>query len=168
MPERSTIKGQPMLRTCFSLCLLAALYLSQPVAAGHGAPGPPDGQSEYRMGRYLGNVQDMDEWLEQLSPTQQVKARIIIDEARPRVRELRARIREKKAELESLNYDQETSPATLPRLGRELQMLRDELRATLLEVDKRMLREMGISLGPPMSRGCRMGHAGIVPTDESD
>ena len=45
---------------------------------------------------------------------------------------------------------------------------RQELRATLLEVDKRMLREMGISLGPPMSRGCRMGHAGIVPTDESD
>lgn len=156
-----------MLRTCFLLCLLAPLSLSQPAAAEHTrVSDPPDGQGEYRMGRYLGDVQDMDAWLEQLSPTQQAKARVIMDEVRPRIRELRARIRDTMAELESLSYDQGTSPETLPRLGRELQLLRDELRATLLEMDKRMLRETGVSLGSPMSRGCRMGNVGIAPADE--
>lgn len=166
-PERSTIKGHCMLKICFSLCLLAPLCFSQPVAAGHGLPDPPDGQGEYRMGSYLGNTQDIDEWLAELSPSQRAKARIIIDEVRPNVRELRARIREKMTELESLSYDQATSPDTLPRLGRELQLLRDELRATLLEMDKRLLREVGVSLGPPISRGCRMGNGSPAqPPDE--
>ena len=157
-----------MLRACFSLCLLAAFCLSQPVVAGHSGPGPYNGQGEYRMGRYRGTVQDIDDWLEQLPPNQQNKARRIIDDARPRVRELRGRIREKMAELESLSYDQGTSPDTLPRLGRELQQLRDALRASLMDVDERLRREVGVSLGPPASRGCRMSHAGIPPADEED
>ncbi|MGE9984053.1 periplasmic heavy metal sensor [Desulfovibrio sp. SGI.169] len=157
-----------MFKTCFSLCLLAPLCLSQPVTAAHDVSDPPEGQDECGMGHRHGNAQDREEWLARLSPAQRAKARIIIDDARPRVRELRSRIRKKMAELESLSYDQETSPATLPRLGRELQLLRDELRATLMEVDRRMLREVGVSLGPPISRGCRMdnGDTGAPPPDE--
>lgn len=157
-----------MHKICFSLCLLAPLCFSQPAAADHGLPDPPDGQDEYRMGSHLGNARDMDAWLAELSPDQRAKARTIIDEAQPRVRELRTRIREKMAELESLSYDQATSPDTLPRLGRELQLLRNELRATLLEMDRRLLREAGVSPGAPMSRGGRMGNgsAGATPADQ--
>lgn len=101
------------------------------------------------MGRYRPDVRDLDDWLQSLSPVQQAKAKSILEETRPRIKELRKRIQNKMVELESLNYDQETSPETLPRLGRELQLLRDELRAELLHMDDRMIREVGVSLGRP-------------------
>ena len=59
-------------------------------------------------------------------------------------------------------------PPRIPCLGRELQQLRDALRASLMDVDERLRREVGVSLGPPASRGCRMSHAGIPPADEEE
>lgn len=149
-----------MLKACFTLCFLLAFCLAQPAATGTAGPG---GASR---GHYSSDSHDMETWLQQLSPPKQIKAREILEEYRPRVRELRQRIELKKRELESLNYDQETSPETLPRLGRELLLLRDELRAILMCVDERMRREVGVPLGSPDSRGCRMDHPGII--DEGD
>lgn len=149
-----------MLKACFTLCFLLAFCLVQPATTGTAGPG------EASHVRYSSAGHDMETWLQQLTPPQQIKAREILEEYRPRVRELRRRIEMKKRELESLNYDQETSPDTLPRLGRELLVLRDELQAILICVDERMRREVGVPLGSPDSRGCRMGHPGII--DEGD
>lgn len=156
-----------MLQGCLALCLLLTFCLVQPVAAGHAGPGPM-GHGGHMMNRYRPDVRDLDEWLQSLSPVQQAKAKSILEETRPRIKELRKRIQNKMVELESLSYDQETSPETLPRLGRELQLLRDELRAELLHMDDRMLREVGDSLGPPATRGCRMGHHGLPNLEEEE
>ena len=37
-----------------------------------------------------------------------------------------------------------------------------------MDVDERLRREVGVSLGPPASRGCRMSLAGIPPADEEE
>lgn len=156
-----------MLKGCLSLCLLLTFCLVQPVVAGHAGPGPA-GHGGHMLKRYRPDVRDLDEWLQSLSPVQQAKAKSILEETRPRIKELRKRIQNKMVELESLNYDRETSPETLPRLGRELQLLRDELRAELLHMDDRMLREVGVSLGPPVTRGCRMGHTRLPDFEEEE
>lgn len=98
----------------------------------------------------------LDVWLDYLPPSQRMKAQLIMEEYRPKVRDLRQRIFSKKSELEELSYNRNTSPDTLPRLGRELQVLRDELQALLIHADQRMRREVGIPLGTLASRGCSM------------
>ncbi len=95
--------------------------------------------------------------LEHLPPQQRIKAFVIISEFSPKVYELRQRIINKKSELEDLNFDRETSPDTLSRLGWDLLVLRDELRSVLTRADQRMRLEVGIPLGTPTSRGCSMG-----------
>ena len=98
----------------------------------------------------------LDVWLDYLPPSQRMKAQSIMEEYRPKVQDLRQRIISKKNELEELSYNRSTSPDTLPRLGRELQVLRDELQAMLIHADQRMRREVGIPLGTLASRGCSM------------
>ncbi len=156
-----------MLKGYLSLCLLLTFCLAQPVAAGHAGPDPV-GHDGHMKHRYRPDIRDLDEWMQSLSPVQQARAKSILAEARPRIKELRKRIQNKMVELESLNYDRATSPETLPRLGRELQLLRDELRAELLYMDDRMLREVGVSLGPPVTRGCRMGHTRLPNLEEEE
>lgn len=145
-----------MLKACFTFCVMLAFCLAQPATTGAAGPG---GASR---DHYSSDSNDMETWLQQLSPPQQIKAREIIEEYRPHIRKLRQRIELKKRELEDLNYDQGTSPDTLPRLGRDLLLLRDELRAVLMCVDERMRREVGVPLGSPDSRGCRMRHPGLI------
>ncbi|WP_291440992.1 hypothetical protein, partial [Desulfovibrio sp.] len=98
----------------------------------------------------------LDMWLDYLPAGQRMKAQIIVEEYRPKVRDLRQRIFSKKSELEELSYNRNTAPDALPRLGRELQVLRDELQALLIHADQRMRREVGIPLGTLVSRGCSM------------
>ena len=77
------------------------------------------------------------------------------------VNELRKSIMQKKNELAHLSYNQNTSPETLPRLGHELQQLRDELRDLLQRADQRMDNEVGVPLGSPQTRGCSMEYPGL-------
>lgn len=87
----------------------------------------------------------------------------MVEDYLPRVQALRQRILLKKNELAQLRYDLETPPDTLPKLGRELQFLRDELRTLLLHADADMRRQAGVSLGTPLSRGCGMEVSGLPP-----
>lgn len=94
--------------------------------------------------------------LERLPPKKYATAIAIMDDFRKKSYYLRKLIETKKGELESLNFDHKTSPDTLPRLGYELQTLRDELRAVHMNADQRMRLEVGIPLGTLASRGCSM------------
>ncbi|MBD5647624.1 MAG: periplasmic heavy metal sensor [Desulfovibrio sp.] len=87
-------------------------------------------------------------WLETLPPRQREQARKILREAHPDVQVLRMRIRETKARLESLAFDRGTPTDTLPRLGLELQMLRNRLRARLSEISELLRTEVGVPMGP--------------------
>lgn len=141
---------------CLALCLMSVLLL--PAAPALAAHGDRDGHNQRtgppRSSRYLEN------WLNALSPTQRVKALTVLDDARPGITDLRRKIQDKKVQLQNLSYDRDTSPDTLSRLGRDLQILRDELRAAFSSLDERMRNEVGEALSPPKSRGCAMGHQG--------
>ncbi len=114
------------------LCLLLAVAES---AAAHGM----------RHGGVLAG---------EVSPEQRRKAELILAEARPRLHELRQQMRAKMVELQSFAYDNKTDPAVLPRLGRELQALRDSLRKELLELNDRLEKEVGVHLRIQRGRGC--------------
>lgn len=101
--------------------------------------------SSEREKRYVKSVRD---WLASLEPLQRERARAILREAHPAIHDLRVQIREKKAELEDLRFDRSTPPDALPRLGRELQQLRMQLRERLRVVSERLRSEAGISMGP--------------------
>ena len=94
--------------------------------------------------------------LDLLPPQKCAKAIAIMDDFKKKSFNLRQLIATKKHELESLSFDQKTSPDTLPRLGYELQVLRDELRAAHMNADQRMRLEVGVPLGTLASRGCSM------------
>lgn len=93
------------------------------------------------------------QWLEKLPPRQREQARKILQEAHPDVHALRVRIRETKARLESLAFDSATPTDTLPRLGLELQMLRNRLRKRLLEISEQLRTEVGVPMGPVADEG---------------
>ncbi len=95
--------------------------------------------------RYVDAIRD---WLAELPDFQREKAREILKDAHPALHDLRNRIREKKGELVSLSFDRNTPPETLPRLGQELQDLRDQLKSRLKEVEKRLNIEAGVTMGP--------------------
>lgn len=101
--------------------------------------------SPEREGRYTRSVV---RWLETLPPRQRQQARKILQEAHPDVHVLRVRIRETKARLESLRFDSDTPTDTLPRLGLELQMLRNRLRKRLSEISEQLRTEVGVPMGP--------------------
>ena len=92
-------------------------------------------------------------WLETLPARQRQQARKILQEAHPDVQVLRMRIRETKARLESLAFDSDTPTDTLPRLGLELQMLRNRLRARLSEISEQLRTEVGVPMGPIAEEG---------------
>lgn len=115
------------------LCLLLAVAES---AAAHGM-------------RHGGGVLAGD-----VSPEQRRKAELILAEANPKIQELRRQMRAKMAELQSFAYDNKTDPTVLPRLGRELQALRDTLRRELLELNDRLESEAGVQLRIRRGRGC--------------
>lgn len=93
-------------------------------------------------------------WREQLTPEQRAVADAIIDEARPRLRALRQQVHDKVRELKGFAYAEQTDPEVLPRLGRELQGLRDELHREIMAVRQRISEATGVSLGDHPGRGC--------------
>lgn len=93
-----------------------------------------------------------------LSPEQRVQAEHILKEARPRLRELTKKIHDKMLQLKSFVYDKDTDPEVLPRLGRELQTLRNELRQALHALDQRLEREAGVLPPRRRGRGCAALH----------
>lgn len=142
-----------MIKPILSLCVLTSLVLPQSTGAdatGHAEYAAP------QEGSRQSSAVAMKSWLQQLTPQQRLKAQAIIDTYSPHILELRESIARKKRELALLSYNQTTSPDTLPRLGQELQRLRDELQALLLRADQQMCTEVGVSLGSPQSRGCSM------------
>ena len=147
-----------MMKPLLSLCVLASLCLPQPTAADQA----DNAEYTHSPGATAdSHAADMRAWLQQLSPEQRAKAQAVIDEYSPKVNELRKSIMQKKNELAHLSYNQNTSPETLPRLGHELQQLRDELRALLQRADQRMDNEVGVPLGSPQTRGCSMEYPGL-------
>ncbi|MDE7242290.1 hypothetical protein [Desulfovibrio sp.] len=106
--------------------------------------------SPEREGRYTRSV---IQWLQTLPPRQRQQARKILQEAHPDVHVLRVRIRETKARLEGLAFDSDTPTDTLPRLGLELQMLRNRLRKRLQEISDQLRTEVGVPMGPIAEEG---------------
>ena len=95
------------------------------------------------------------ELLQSLPEDQQVKARAILEEARPAIEDTRWRIRQKREELARFDYAEDSSAETLSRLGWELQALRDRLRLQLAQLEGRLLDEVGVSFRRAgKSRGC--------------
>lgn len=88
------------------------------------------------------------QWLDSLNPLQRDRARKILREAHPIMHDLRMAIRDKKMQLATLSFDRYTAPETLPKLGQELQDLRNALRGKLELVADRLEREVGVSMGP--------------------
>lgn len=128
------------------LVLLLLLSLTMPtgvLAAGHGHGG---GHRQYR---------DVEEWLAELPAEQRERARTILEEERPAIEELRERIYAKMDELDSLSYSATTPSDALPRLGWELQNLRESLRACYRRVCDRLRAEAGVTFPVNRGRGCR-------------
>ena len=122
-----------------------ALLLPLMAAAG-GHHGGGHGPRGYR---------NVDQWLQSLPEEQQVKARAILEEARPAIEDTRWRIRQKREELAHFDYAEDSSAETLSRLGWELQDLRDRLRLQLAQLEGRLLDEVGVSFRRAgKSRGC--------------
>lgn len=137
-----------MLKVFLTICALAFAGSALPALAKDPLCGPPPCPEK--------GPAALDAWLQSLPPEQRLKARAIMADHERQVRELRHRIMQKKRELEHLCYAQDTPPETLPRLGRELQQLRDELRALFLRADQQMRAKLGVAPGRPASRGCSM------------
>lgn len=93
-------------------------------------------------------------WLNELTEEQRKDVERIVAEARPRLYELRRQMRDKMVELKSFAYDQNTDPDVFPRLGRELQTLRDALHKEIQALDQRIEDEVGVSVHGRRGRGC--------------
>ena len=112
-------------------------------------PDETQGQRGYGGWRSLYNC------LDQLPQEQRIKADAIVSDSLPRLQELDGQIHCKVDELQALTYSDEADPEALPKLGLDLQRLRNELRATLAAVNLRLQREAGVQLQHPMGRGCQ-------------
>lgn len=125
------------------LLLLSLILPTGALAGGHGHGG---GYRQYR---------DMEEWLSELPEEQRERVRAILDEERPAIEDLRARIHAKMDELDSLSYSANTPSDALPRLGWELQTLRESLHSRYRRVRERLQSEVGVNFPVNRGRGCR-------------
>lgn len=89
-----------------------------------------------------------------LTQEQQGAVDRIMDEYRPRIQALHQQLHDKMMELKGFSYAKDTDPEVLPRLGRELQELREALREELRTMDSRLAQEAGVTLRPRSGRGC--------------
>ena len=112
----------------------------------YSAQGFDDAYRQYR---------DVEEWLADLPAEQRERVRTILEEERPVIEELRERIHAKMDELDRLSYNANTPSDALPRLGWELQMLRDSLRSQYRRVRERLQVEVGVNFPVNRGRGCR-------------
>ncbi|MBR4742075.1 MAG: hypothetical protein IK079_04175 [Desulfovibrio sp.] len=83
-------------------------------------------------------------WLENLSPNQREAAKLILQQSQPKIHELQKKLRLKLTELQALRFDQHFTPESLPKLGKELQLLRQQLATlyTTLELQLSQLSEV--------------------------
>ena len=93
-------------------------------------------------------------WLDQLSTDQRQQAERILTDARPRLQELRQQLRLKMSEIKTFVYGRGTDPDVLPRLGQELQALRNALYAELRTLETRLADEAGVPARGQSGRGC--------------
>lgn len=139
-------------------------------------PAPQESEKNSEIYRYFAGSQEPSEeserlymsaiakWLEGLSPDQAARARAVIAEVHPELSAMRAAIRDKKNQLVHLSFGRDTPPETLPRLGQELQELRDKLAARLKDVEQRLKTEAGVSLETSDKDGFWLSPpAGIMP-----
>lgn len=89
-----------------------------------------------------------------LPQERQEKANAIVTEAMPTLEDLDQRISLKMDELQGLTFSESGDAENLPRLGLDLQLLRNQLREALMQVNMRLQQEVGVQLPPP-GRGCR-------------
>lgn len=108
-----------------------------------------------RAGSTSGSWELLYNCLDQLPQDQKIKASAIVSASLPRLQELDGQIHCKVDELQALTYSDEADPEALPKLGLDLQRLRNELRATLAAVNLRLLQEAGVQLQNPSGRGCK-------------
>ena len=142
-----TFSDMPMTRAYKIVAFMVALYFAAAISLAHAQGG---------HGRRLALEGPRTErWLAGLSPELRQKARVILEEERPRIQNLHYQIHCKMQELEGLNYDNDIRPDALPRLGWELQKLRDQLHAAYQHIHERMRRELGVDFVRPGRRGCR-------------
>lgn len=93
--------------------------------------------------------------IETLPEEQKRKASAIVDDSLPRLRALDRSIMGKVDELKAVTYSNDADPEALPKLGLDLQKLRDEMRAVLVQVNLRLQKEAGVQLMDPAGRGCQ-------------
>lgn len=134
-------------------CIDAGLNAEAQVAAAAQAVERKDSASDLSPEREAHYTRSVLQWLAGLPATQREQARKILQEAHPEVHALRVRIRETKARLEALRFDSATPTDTLPRLGLELQMLRNQLRQRLLHISELLRTEVGVPMGPVGEEG---------------
>ena len=84
--------------------VMTSLLLLPLMAAAGGHHGGGHGPRGYR---------NVDQWLQSLPEEQQVKARAILEEARPAIEDTRWRIRQKREELAHFDYAEDSSAETL-------------------------------------------------------
>ena len=92
--------------------------------------------------------------IEELPEGQRQKASAIVTDSLPKLNEIDTKISGTVGELQALTYSDNADPEELPRLGLDLQRLREELRATLAAVNIRLQKEAGLRLSEPRGRGC--------------
>ncbi|MCR5813306.1 MAG: hypothetical protein K6G15_02265 [Desulfovibrio sp.] len=107
------------------LLLLLLLLLMQPVAQA----SPP--------------CPEPSPWLAQLSAQERLEAIADLAKAENELNVLRGLLRKKMAELRLLRYDRQSSPETLPRLGRELMELRERLRKAQMALQHHLCERFG-------------------------
>ena len=177
-PWRDTSKGFFMVycfrSTVFILVLTLALVCVVNAEEGQGGEKPSplatmrDSLAQYGEGESSQTVRDEAQeqsgyngWnslyncLDQLPNEQRIKANAIVSDSLPKLQELDGQIHCKVDELQALTYSDNADPEALPKLGLDLQRLRNELRATLAAVNLRLQREAGVQLQHPMGRGCQ-------------
>ncbi|MDO5536415.1 MAG: hypothetical protein Q4F72_02640 [Desulfovibrionaceae bacterium] len=93
--------------------------------------------------------------LDDLPEDRQARASEIVSESLPALQAIDARISLKMDELKAVTYSDEADAETLPKLGMDLQRLRNEMRDALMQVNLRLMREVGVQMPPPAGRGCR-------------
>ena len=134
------------------LCLLVLLAAPSTIMAiGETVQAPSPAGSTSPMPAGPTTIDSIDN----LPREKQVKAMAIVEDSLPTLRSLDMQIGLKMQELSSMTFDSDESPQALPKLGMELQRLREELRKALNMVNLRLQNEVGVSMQVPAKGGVR-------------
>lgn len=129
----------------FDILALVAGKWSRKEADGSGQTSAEPDYSRWRC---------LYQSIEELPEGQRQKASAIVTDSLPKLNEIDTKISGTVGELQALTYSDNADPEELPRLGLDLQRLREELRATLAAVNIRLQKEAGLRLSEPRGRGC--------------